>query len=427
MPRCGKRATACAPRCRPRSSSSRRARSPSTSRRPTCRRSPAASTCRSRSASSPRPASCPRAELARYEFAGELALTGALRPIRGALPMALAARRDGRAFVLPAASAGEAALRARCASCYPAATLLAVCAHLTGARTAAAPLAPAAARRGRDPRARRPRRRARPGAREARARDRRGRRAQPADDRPAGHRQVDARAAPARAPAAACARTRRSRSRRSRRSPGASRPAAWGARPFRAPHHTASAVALVGGGSDPRPGEISLAHHGVLFLDELPEWDRRVLEVLREPLEVRRDPHLARRAAEHVSRREFQLVAAMNPCPCGWLGHARALPLHAGPGRALPGPRSPARCSIASTSASTCRPSPPRPSSRRTVPPATRADRDQPQRPRRAPALARLRAGRAAGHGRTPALPPREVDAPLRPRRRGRARCWRRR
>jgi magnesium chelatase family protein len=98
----------------------------------------------------------------------------------------------------------------------------------------------------------------------------------------------------------------------------------WRRRPFRSPHHTASAVALVGGGGRPRPGEISLAHHGVLFLDELPEFDRNVLEVLREPLEsgyivVSR----AGRQAEFPAR--FQLIAAMNPCPCGHLGDPAAV------------------------------------------------------------------------------------------------------
>jgi magnesium chelatase family protein len=98
----------------------------------------------------------------------------------------------------------------------------------------------------------------------------------------------------------------------------------WGQRPTRSPHHTATATALVGGGSPPRPGEISLAHHGVLFLDELPEFPRHALEALREPLEsgvitISR----AARQAEFPAR--FQLIAAMNPCPCGYRGSTHRL------------------------------------------------------------------------------------------------------
>ena len=95
----------------------------------------------------------------------------------------------------------------------------------------------------------------------------------------------------------------------------------WGQRPYRAPHHTASAIALVGGGGHPRPGEISLAHHGVLFLDELAEFDRRVLEALREPLETG-VISIARAARQATFLARFQLVAAMNPCPCGFYGEA---------------------------------------------------------------------------------------------------------
>lgn len=97
------------------------------------------------------------------------------------------------------------------------------------------------------------------------------------------------------------------------------KPAQWRVRPFRSPHHTSSAVALVGGGSGPRPGEVSLAHHGVLFLDELPEFDRGVLEVLREPLE-NGSVTISRAARQAEFPATFQLVAAMNPCPCGYLG-----------------------------------------------------------------------------------------------------------
>jgi magnesium chelatase family protein len=93
----------------------------------------------------------------------------------------------------------------------------------------------------------------------------------------------------------------------------------FGRRPFRSPHHTASAVSLVGGGSHARPGEISLAHHGVLFLDELPEFERQVLEALREPLEAG-VVRVSRAAAHADYPAEFQLIAAMNPCPCGHLG-----------------------------------------------------------------------------------------------------------
>lgn len=96
----------------------------------------------------------------------------------------------------------------------------------------------------------------------------------------------------------------------------------WRQRPFRSPHHTSSAVALVGGGSNPLPGEISLAHRGILFLDELPEFGRQVLEVLREPLEAG-VIHLARAKRKTTYPAQFLLIAAMNPCPCGHLGDPR--------------------------------------------------------------------------------------------------------
>jgi magnesium chelatase family protein len=96
-------------------------------------------------------------------------------------------------------------------------------------------------------------------------------------------------------------------------------PAEWRVRPFRQPHHSATPAALIGGGSHPRPGEITRAHRGVLFLDELPEFPRAALEALREPLERRRVT-VARASGSVSFPADFQLVAAMNPCPCGFVG-----------------------------------------------------------------------------------------------------------
>jgi len=258
----------------------------------------------------------PSDKLEQYECIGELALSGELRPIRGALPVALQVKQAGRTLILPAENGAEAALISE-AAILPARHLLEICAHLHGQQ--ALPFAEPPAM---PPAPHYPDLADVYGQHQAR---------RALEIAAAGNHSLLFYGPPGTGKTMLASRL-----------PGILPPMSeeeavqsaviasvseqgfqahnWGRHPYRAPHHTASAVALVGGGSYPRPGEISLAHQGVLFLDELPEFDRKVLEVLREPLE---SGHItisrAARQAEFPAR--FQLVAAMNPCPCGYLGH----------------------------------------------------------------------------------------------------------
>ena len=258
----------------------------------------------------------PGKHVAGYEFAGELALTGELRPIRGALAMTLKAHRDGRAFIVPAASAGEAAL-VRDAVIHPARTLLDVCAHLTGKVTLAREASNVSALI-RVQRADLADVKGQPQAKRVLEIAAAGRHSLLMIGPPGTGKSMLAQRLPGILPAMSESDALEVAAIQSLT--GSFRLQHWRQRPFRSPHHTASSVALVGGGSDPLPGEISLAHHGVLFLDELPEFDRRVLEVLREPMESGRI-HISRAARQAEFPAQFQLVAAMNPCVCGYLGH----------------------------------------------------------------------------------------------------------
>ncbi len=258
----------------------------------------------------------PKPPLDEVEFMGELSLSGDLRPVSGALPAALGACAADRALCLPAASAPQAAL-ARSARVLAADHLLEVCAHLRGER----PLAqaqPAEVPEARDPEG--PDLadvRGQPQARRALEIAAAGRHhllmvGPPGTGKTLLASRLPGLLAPMSDEEALEAAAVASVAGRDPVSEGT-----WRRRPFRAPHHTASAAALVGGGPHPRPGEISLAHGGVLFLDEAAEFDRRALDALREPLETGRIA-IARAAQRAEFPARFQLVLALNPCPKGY-------------------------------------------------------------------------------------------------------------
>lgn len=259
-----------------------------------------------------------QADLRGVEFVGELALTGELRPVTGVLPTAIAAQRAGRTLVIPEANANEAVLCPEIKA-FAFKHLLELCAHLVGKSPAEA-LA-------------------------SKSLDTLPRHCPDLADVKGQHlprRALEIAAAgglnllmfgpPGTGKSMLAARLPSLMPLLSKDEAlsvasiysvaGVFSEQNYFQRPFRSPHHSASSVAMVGGGSSPKPGEVSLAHCGVLFLDELPEFGRKVLEMLREPLEAGQVA-ISRAMGTIEYPAKFQLIAAMNPCPCGYLGHPK--------------------------------------------------------------------------------------------------------
>lgn len=259
----------------------------------------------------------PAAPLEGVEVLGELSLGGAVRPVRGALPAAARCREAGHALLLPRENLQEAAL-ARGVQLYAAGTLAELCTALhSGALPEAggAEAVDSAAERPPLPDLRDVA--GQPQARRALELAAAGGHSLLMVGPPGSGKSMLAARLPGLLPPLDEAQALEVGAIHS--VSGCFDAQQWGIPPFRAPHHSTSAVALAGGGAQPRPGEVSLSHRGALFLDELPEWRRDAIEILREPLETGRIS-IARAARSEEFPARFQLVAAMNPCPCGWLG-----------------------------------------------------------------------------------------------------------